>query len=89
VRRELWAYGTKTARNAPGASRYIFCPAKWVRHFITPPAGRVLVHRDFSQQEVRIAAILSDDRALLQVCESGDVYLGVAKLLGFLFYATA
>jgi DNA polymerase-1 len=51
---------------------------------ITPPPGRVLVHRDFSQQEVRIAAVLSGDTALLEACEGGDVYLGIAEQLGFL-----
>ena len=42
------------------------------------------MHRDFCQQEVRIAAILSGDNALLAACESGDVYLGIAHQLGFL-----
>jgi hypothetical protein len=83
-RTPLWAYGTKTARNAPSTSKYIFGPAKWLRFLITPPAGRVLVHRDYCQQEVRIAAVLSGDAALLQACESGDVYLGIAEQLGFL-----
>ena len=83
-RAPLWAYGTKTARNAPGASQYVFGPAKWLRFLITPPPGRALVHRDYRQQEVRIAAVLSGDSALLQACESGDVYLGIAQQLGFL-----
>ena len=82
--RRLWAYGTKTGRNAPGASQFVFGPAKWLRFLITPPPGRALVHRDFCQQEVRIAAVLSGDSALLEACESGDVYLGVAQQLGFL-----
>ena len=76
--------GTKTGRNAPGASQFVFGPAKWLRFLITPPPGRALVHRDYRQQEVRIAAVLSGDSALLQACESGDVYLGVAQQLGFL-----
>jgi DNA polymerase I len=80
----LGAFGTKTARNAPSNSKFIFGPAKWLRFLITPPPGRVLVHRDYSQQEVRIAAVLSGDAALLQACESGDVYLGIAQQLGFL-----
>src|SRR5262249_9724313 len=74
-RASLWAYGTKTARNAPGSSQYIFGPAKWIRHFITPSPGLVLVHRDYRQQEPRIAAVKSGDTALLQACESGDLYL--------------
>jgi hypothetical protein len=76
-------YGTKTARNAPSTTAYIFGPAKWLRHFVTPPPGRVLVHRDYSQQEIRIAAVLSGDAALLAACEGGDVYLGIGEQLGF------
>ena len=83
ARTPLWAYGTKTARNAPSTTEYMFGPAKWIRFLITAPPGRALVHRDYKQQEVRIAAIVSGDAALLQACESGDVYLGIAQQLGF------
>lgn len=80
----LGAYGTKTGRNAPGNSKFVFGPAKWIRFLISPSSGMALVHRDYSQQEVRIAAVLSGDTALLEACESGDVYLGIARQLGFL-----
>jgi hypothetical protein len=80
----LGPYGTKTGRNAPSNSRYVFGPAKWIRFLIKPPPGRVLIHRDFCQQEPRIAAVQSGDMALLEACESGDVYLGIADQLGFL-----
>jgi hypothetical protein len=83
-RTQLWAYGTKTARNAPGNSKFVFGPAKWIRFLIAPPPGLALIHRDFCQQEVRIAAVVSGDTALLEACESGDVYLGVARQLGFI-----
>jgi hypothetical protein len=83
-RTPLWPYSTKTGRNAPSNSGYIFGPAKWLRFFIAPPAGRVLVHRDYSQQEVRIAAVLSGDGELLAACESGDVYSAIATQLGFM-----
>jgi DNA polymerase I-like protein with 3'-5' exonuclease and polymerase domains len=83
-RTPMWAYGTKTARNAPSASAYVFGPSKWIRHFISPPPGRVLVHRDYKQQEVRIAAVLSGDANLLQACEASDIYLAIAEQLGFL-----
>jgi DNA polymerase family A len=79
----LGAYGTKTGRNAPSNSKFVFGPAKWLRFFITPALTRVLIHRDYQQQEVRIAAVLSGDAALLQACETGDVYLGIAGQLGF------
>jgi hypothetical protein len=79
----LGLFGTKTGRNAPGSSEFIFGPAKCLRFLITPPPGMALVYRDFSQQEVRIAAIKSEDSALMAACESGDVYLGIAEQLGF------
>jgi DNA polymerase family A len=78
----LGPYGTKTGRNAPSTTRFIFGPAKWMRFMIGPPPGRVLVHRDYMQQEVRIAAVLSRDSELLAACED-DVYLGIAGQLGF------
>ena len=81
-RTPLWPYGTKTARNAPGSAKFIFGPAKWVRFLIAPPPGRALVHRDFSQQEVHVAAVVSGDAALFEAGRSGDVYIGVAKQLG-------
>ena len=80
----LGPYGTKTARNAPSNSKFVFGPAKWIRFMIMPPADRVLIHRDFCQQEVRIAAVVSGDMTLLEACESGDVYLGIARQLGFI-----
>jgi DNA polymerase-1 len=79
----LGAFGSKTGRNQPSNSRYVFGPAKWIRFLITPPPGLALIHRDYAQQEVRIAAVVSGDAALLQACESGDVYLGIAQQLGF------
>jgi DNA polymerase I len=33
----LGAFGSKTARNQPSNSKYIFGPAKWLRFLITPP----------------------------------------------------
>jgi DNA polymerase-1 len=80
----LWAYGTKTARCAPSTTKYVFGPAKWLRFTVAPPLGLALIHRDYKQQEVRIAAILSGDGALLAACESGDVYLGIAEQIGLL-----
>jgi DNA polymerase family A len=80
----LGPYGSKTARNQPSNAKYVFGPAKWIRFLITPSPGWGLIHRDYSQQEVRIAAVLSGDTALLEACESGDAYLGVAEQLSFL-----
>lgn len=79
----LSPYGTKTGRNTPRASQFVFGPSKWIRSMITPPPGTALIHRDYQQQEVRIAAVLSEDPELLAACESGDIYLTAAKQLGY------
>ena len=79
----LGPFGSKTGRNQPSNAKYVFGPAKWIRFLITPPPGRVLIHRDYCQQEVQIAAVMSGDYELLDACLSGDVYLGIAILLGF------
>ena len=78
----LGPFRSKTGRNQPSNSRYTFGPAKWIRFLIMPPPGRVLIHRDYCQQEVQIAAVRVGDNELLGACQSGDVYLGIAKLLG-------
>lgn len=80
----LWSYGTKTARCAPSTTKYVFGPAKWLRFTVTPSLPFALIHRDYKQQEVRIAAIVANDGALLAACESGDVYLGIAEQIGLL-----
>jgi hypothetical protein len=82
-RAALMPFASKSSRNQPGSTSYIFGPAKWLRFLIKPAPGRVLVHRDYSQQEVFIAAIWSGDKALLAACETGDVYLAMAKQFGF------
>jgi DNA polymerase I len=82
-RAALMPFASKSSRNQPGSTSYVFGPAKWIRFLIRPQPGRVLVHRDYNQQEVFIAAVLSGDRGLLAACESGDVYLTMAKQFGF------
>jgi DNA polymerase-1 len=83
-RAPLWAFGTKTARCAPSTSKYTYGPAKWIRFNVAPPPGLALIHSDFSQEEVRIAAVESGDAELLAACESGDIYLTIAQQIGLL-----
>jgi hypothetical protein len=75
-------YGTKTGRNAWSNSRCIWGPARGLR-FMIMSHDRALIYRDYKQQEVRIAAVKTDDRELLAVCEAGDVYNGIARQLGY------
>jgi DNA polymerase I len=78
----LSPFATKTGRNAPSTSKFIFGPAVWLRNLIKPEEGKVLVYVDYSQQEFYIAAVLSDDFEMKAAYDSGDPYLAFAKQAG-------
>lgn len=78
----LSAFATKTGRNAPSNSKFIFGPAVWMRQLIRPPRGHALAYIDWSSQEMWIAAALSGDPHLRDAVTSGDPYLAFAKLAG-------
>ena len=78
----LGAFGSKTGRNQPSNTRFIFGPATWVRHLIKPEEGRALAYIDYEQQEFAAAAALSGDKAMLEAYLSGDPYLSFARMAG-------
>jgi DNA polymerase I-like protein with 3'-5' exonuclease and polymerase domains len=78
----LSPFATKTGRNAPSTSKFIFGPAVWLRSLIKPEKGKVLAYVDYSQQEFCIAAALSDDYEMKAAYETGDPYLAFAKQAG-------
>jgi DNA polymerase I len=78
----LSPFGTRTGRNAPSNTKYVFGPAVWLRGLIRPDPGKALAYIDYSAQEVGIAAALSGDQAMLAAVRSGDPYLGLAKQAG-------
>ena len=78
----LSPFRTKTGRNAPSNSKFVFGPAVWLRSLIQPEPGKVLAYIDYSQQEFYIAAVLSKDRAMQHAYETGDPYLAFAKQAG-------
>lgn len=78
----LSPYGTKTGRNTPSNSKFIFGPAAWLRSLIQPPPGRALAYVDWSQQEFGIAAALSGDLRMVEAYRSGDPYLAFGKQAG-------
>jgi hypothetical protein len=81
-RATLFAFGTKTGRNAPRGRAFLFTNPAWMRFLIRPPAGRAIAYLDWIAQELRIAAILSRDPALMALGESDDPYIEVAISLG-------
>jgi DNA polymerase I-like protein with 3'-5' exonuclease and polymerase domains len=78
----LSPFGSKTGRNQPSNSRFIFGPSAWLRSLIKPALGRAVAYVDWSQQELAIAAALSGDRAMQESYLSGDFYLSFAKRAG-------
>jgi len=78
----LRPFSSRTGRNQPSNSRFIFGPATWLRGLIRPPPGAGLAYLDWSQQEFGIAAALSGDKAMMEAYSSGDPYLAFAKQAG-------
>lgn len=78
----LRPFASRTGRNQPSNSQFIFGPSVWLRGLIKPEEGRSLAYIDWSQQELGIAAALSGDVALMQAYASGDPYLEFAKMAG-------
>ena len=78
----LSAVGSKTSRNQPSNSRFIFGPSVWLRGLIKPTPGRAIAYIDWEQQEFGIAAALSEDGAMIEAYATGDPYLTFAKQAG-------
>jgi hypothetical protein len=79
----LSAFRSRTGRNQPSNSKFIFGPSVWLRGLIKPPPGHGIAYVDWTQQEFAIAAALSGDRAMQAAYHSGDPYLMFAKQAGF------
>src|SRR5262249_9935781 len=64
TRAMLSAYRSKTGRNQPSNSHFVFGPAKWTRGLIKPGPGRAIAYLDYAAQEIAIAGALSSDEQL-------------------------
>lgn len=78
----LSPFQSKTGRNQPSTSRFIFGPAAWMRHFIKPEPGMGLAYIDYEQQEFGIMAALANDNNMRTAYLSGDPYLAFARMAG-------
>jgi hypothetical protein len=74
----LSAFRSRTGRNQPSNTEFIFGPSTWLRSLIRPGPGRALAYVDWSAQELGIAAALSGDQAMQDAYRSGDPYLWLA-----------
>jgi hypothetical protein len=78
----LSAFRSRTGRNQPSNSGFIFGPSCWLRSLIRPGPGRAVAYVDWSQQELGIAAALSGDQRMQEAYVSGDFYLTFARMAG-------
>lgn len=78
----LSAFRSKTGRNQPSTSRFIFGLPSWLRFLIRPEKGRAVAYVDYAQQEFGIAAYLSGDQRMIAAYESGDCYMAFAIQAG-------
>jgi DNA polymerase-1 len=84
IRAEPFIFSQKTGRCSPKPTKgFILNLPPWLRSALIHPApGEAFIGIDWSQQEIGIAAVLSGDRNLLEVYNSSDVYLTLAKMAG-------
>lgn len=75
-------FQSRTGRNQPSNSKFVFGPSCWLRGLIKPKPGRALAYVDWEQQEFGIAAALSHDPAMRAAYASADPYLEFAKQAG-------
>jgi DNA polymerase-1 len=80
----LSAFGSKTGRNTPSNTRFIFGPSVWLRYLIAPPPGYGIAYIDWKTQEFGIAAALSNDAAMMAAYATGDPYLAFGKQVGLI-----
>ncbi len=78
----LSPFQSRTGRNQPSNSKFIFGPSAWLRSLIKPAVGMSLAYIDYSQQEFGIAAAFSGDSNMMDAYRSGDPYLAFAKQAG-------
>lgn len=82
IRVKSHPFHQKTGRSGHLPSKgHILSMPSWTRFLIVPHAGEVLVQADFKEQEVLIAASLSNDQKMLDAY--GNIYLQTAIDLGF------
>jgi DNA polymerase I len=78
----LRPFASRTGRNQPSNSRFLFGMSTWLRSLIRPAAGMTLAYIDWSQQEFGIAAALSGDDNMMAAYTTGDPYLAFAIQAG-------
>lgn len=77
-------FHTKTGRNQPSSSGFVFALPAWMRFLCQARPGHVMVGLDWKAQEIAIAAVLSGDDGLLADVASGDPYCAFGIRIGLM-----
>lgn len=86
IKPSLYLMTQKTGRNSPKPSEgYLLNASHWIRSLIRPKPNHCIIAIDWCQQEIGIAAALSNDKNLIDIYNAPecDVYLALAKMAGF------
>ena len=78
----LSPFQSKTGRNQPSNTKFIFGPSVWFRGLIKPHPGRAAAYLDWKSQEIAVAAAVSGDDELWEAYSSGDPYMTFAIQAG-------
>ena len=78
----LSPFSSKTGRNQPSTSKFIFGNPAWVRGFIQPQPGHSMAYCDWKSQEIAVAAARSGDEVMWAAYETGDPYMAFAIQAG-------
>lgn len=75
-------FKSKTGRNQPSTTRFLFGAPKWMRSLIKPTNGRAIAYIDVTAEEFGIASLLSGDPAMWESYCAPDVYIDFAVRAG-------
>jgi hypothetical protein len=78
----LSAFRSKTGRNQPSNSQFIFGPSCWMRSLIKPGEGMAFAYCDYARQEFGIAAAYSGDPAMQAAYRAPDTYIAFGQMAG-------
>lgn len=78
----LSAFRSKTGRNQPSTTRFVFGLPSFLRPIIVPRPGWALAYMDWARQEFGIGARLSNDTAMIEAYLASDPYIKFAIQAG-------
>jgi len=82
VRPYFGIFGSQSGRSQPKATGFLFLKSAWMRALCQPKKGKIIGSIDYKSQEFILAAVESEDKAMVDAYLSGDPYLFFAKKAG-------